>query len=112
MTRASILEKQGNIKAAIEQRVKAQSLATETDLVQTGYRLLGDKKVDEAIKLFQTATERFPESWNAQDSLGDALVAKGDTPAAIAAYTKALSLVKNPAQKKRIEDTLAKLKAP
>jgi hypothetical protein len=112
MTRAAILEKQGNAKGAAEQRAKAQSLATEADLNQAGYRLLADKKIDEAIKLFQTIAERYPESWNAQDSLGEALATKGDKPAAIAAYTKALSLAKEPAQKKRIEATLAKLKAP
>jgi tetratricopeptide (TPR) repeat protein len=112
MTRAAILEKQGNAKGAAEQRAKAQSLATEADLNQAGYRLLADKKIDEAIKLFHTIAERYPESWNAQDSLGEALATKGDKPAAIAAYTKALSLAKEPAQKKRIEATLAKLKAP
>jgi hypothetical protein len=112
MTRAAILEKQGKTKEAAEQRTKAQSLATEADLNQEAYRLLGDKKIDEAVKLFQTLTARYPESWNAQDSLGEALATKGDKPAAVAAYTKALSLAKEPAQKKRIEATLARLKAP
>jgi hypothetical protein len=112
MTRAAILEKQGNAKGAAEQRAKAQSLATEADLNQAGYRLVADKKLDEGIKLFQTIADKFPDSWNAQDSLGEALATKGDKPGATAAYTKALSLVKDPVQKKRIEATLAKLKAP
>ena len=112
MTRAAILEKQGNAKAAAEQRTKAQALATEDDLNQVGYQLIADKKLDEAIKQFQTIVERFPDSWNAHDSLGEALATKGDKPGAIAAYTKALSLAKDPVQKKRIEATLAKLKAP
>jgi Protein of unknown function (DUF2911)/Tetratricopeptide repeat len=112
MTRAAILEKQGNAKGAAEQRTKAQALATEVDLNQTGYRLINDKKLDEAIKVFQTVTEKYPDSWNAHDSLGEALAMKGDKQGAIAAYTKALSLVKDPTQKKRIEATLARLKAP
>jgi len=112
MVRAAILEKQGNAKGATEQRAKAQSLATEADLNQAGYRLVADKKLDEAIKLFQSIADRFPESWNAQDSLGEALVTKGDKAGAITAYTKAASLVKDPAQKKRIDATLARLKAP
>jgi len=110
--RAAILEKQGNAKAVAELRAKAQTLATEADLNQAGYRLLADKKMDEAIKLFQTNVDHHPDSWNAQDSLGEALAAKGDKPGAIAAYSKALALVKDATQKKRIEATLAKLKAP
>jgi hypothetical protein len=110
--RAAILEKQGNAKAAAELRTRAQPLATEADLNQAGYRLMGDKKLDEAIKVFQANADHHPQSWNAQDSLGEALAAKGDKPAAIAAYTKALSMVKDAVQKKRIEATIAGLKAP
>jgi hypothetical protein len=112
MTRAAILEKQGNAKGAAEQRTKAQVMATEADLNQVGYRLIAEKKLDEAIKQFQAVVEKFPDSWNAQDSLGEALATKGDKPGATAAYTKALSLVKDPVQKKRIEGVLARLKAP
>jgi predicted negative regulator of RcsB-dependent stress response len=56
------------------------------------------------------ATQRFPESWNLQDSLGEALALKGDKAGAQAAYSKALSLAKDPVQKKRIEGAIAKLK--
>jgi hypothetical protein len=61
--------------------------------------------------LFQTTVDHHPDSWNAQDSLGEALAGKGDKPGAIAAYTKAQALVKDPTQKKRIDATLARLKA-
>jgi len=110
--RAAILEKQGNAKAAADLRAKAQTLATETDLNQAGYQLMAAKKMDEAIKVFQTNVERHPDSWNANDSLGEALAIKGDKPGAIAAYTKAQALVKDPVQKKRIDATLVRLKAP
>jgi predicted negative regulator of RcsB-dependent stress response len=110
--RAAIVEKQGNAKAAADLRAKAQTLATENDLNLAGYRLVADKKLDEAIKLFQANADHHPESWNAQDSLGEALATKGDKPGAIAAYTKALSLAKDPVQKKRITATIAGLKAP
>lgn len=108
--RAAIVEKQGNAKAAAELRAKAQGLATEADLNQAGYRLVQDHKLDEAIKLFQANADKHPESWNAQDSLGEALAAKGDKAGAVAAYTKAAALVKDPANKKRIEGALARLK--
>jgi len=111
--RAAIVEKQGNAKAAADLRAKAQTLATETDLNQVAFQLLrGDKKVDEALKLFQANVARFPESVAAHAGLGESLAAKGDKPGAIAAYTKALSLSKDPAQKKRLEARMAKLKAP
>jgi hypothetical protein len=110
--RAAVLEKQGNAKGAAELRAKAQAVATENDLNQVGYNLASDKKLDEAIKVFRLATERFPESWNAHDSLAEALAAKGDKAGAIASYTKALALTKDPAHKKRIDSTIAKLKAP
>jgi predicted negative regulator of RcsB-dependent stress response len=110
--RAAIVEKQGNAKAAADLRAKAQALATEVDLNQAGYQLLAGKKVDEALKLFQANADHHPESWNAQDSLGEALAGKGDKAGAIAAYSKALSLAKDPAQKKRIAGVLAGLKAP
>jgi TolA-binding protein len=110
--RAAILDKQGNAKGAAELRTKAQSIASEGDLNQAGYRLVSEHKTDEAIKLFQATADRFPESWNAQDSLGEALAAKGDKAGAIAAYTKASALAKDPVQKKRIDATIAKLKAP
>jgi hypothetical protein len=110
MVRAMILEKKGNAAGATEERTKAQAVATEADLNQTAYGLINDKKVDEAIKLFTTITQRFPESWNAQDSLGEALAQKGDKAGALAAYNKALTLTKDPVQKKRIEGAIAKLK--
>ena len=110
--RATILEKQGNAKGAAELRTRAQAIATEADLNQAGYRLVSEHKMDEAIKLFQAIADRFPESWNAQDSLGEALAAKGDKAGAIAAYTKASALAKDPIQKKRIDATIVRLKAP
>ena len=61
---------------------------------------MNDKKVDEAIKVLMAAIQRFPESANLQDSLGEALVLKGDKAGAHAAYSKALALAKTPAVRK------------
>jgi predicted negative regulator of RcsB-dependent stress response len=52
-----------------------------------------------------------PSSWNVWDSLGEAKAAKGDKKAALAAYQKALSMVKDDTNKKRIESVLAKLRS-
>jgi hypothetical protein len=110
MLKANILEKQGNAKGAAEHVARAQGLATEAELNQAAYGLMNDKKIDESIKMFQMIVQKYPESWNAQDSLGEALAAKGDKAGAVAAYTRALALTNDPVQKKRIEGVLARLK--
>jgi DUF2911 family protein len=110
MVKAQILEKKGNAAGAADERSKAQAVATENDLNATAYGLINDKKVDDAVKLLVAATQRFPESWNLQDSLGEALALKGDKAGAQAAYSKALALAKDPVQKKRIEGAIARLK--
>jgi len=109
-TRAAILDKKGNSKGAAELRAKAMGLATENDLNQFGYGLLAQKKVDEAIAIFQKNVQAHPASWNVYDSLGEAYLAKGDTQAASDNYSKALSLVKDTPNRKRIEQTLVRLK--
>jgi Protein of unknown function (DUF2911)/Tetratricopeptide repeat len=111
MTRATILEKKGKAAEAKEQRTKALAVGSEQDVNAYGYALLGQKKLDEAVALFQTNVKAHPESWNAHDSLAEALASKGDKKGAIESYEKALSMVKDPVQKKRIEQTLAQLKS-
>jgi len=110
MTRARILDKKGDAAGAGEMRTKAFALATEVDLNQYGYQLIGEKKLDEAIGIFQRNVKAHAESWNVHDSLGEALLAKGDKKGAAAAYQKALGLAKDPVQKKRIEGVLAQIK--
>lgn len=109
-TRAAILEKKGQAAAAKEARDRGLAVATEADLNQHGYALVADKKLDEAIAVFRLSAQRFAGSWNAHDSLGEALATKGDKAGAIEAYGRALGLVKDAANKKRIEATLDKLK--
>jgi tetratricopeptide (TPR) repeat protein len=110
VVRAKLLEKKGNAAGAKQARAKAEAVATEVDLNAAGYGLLAAKKPDEAIAMFKLIVQRFPDSWNAQDSLAEALAAKGDKAGAIAAYEKAAALTKDPEQKKRIQTTLATLK--
>ena len=109
-TKAAILEKKGDTKAAQDLRDQAMKIATEADVNVAGYQLLGQQKVDEAIVLFRKNIKDHPDSWNTYDSLGEALAAKGDKKAAIESYNKALSMTNDPVQKKRINDILVKLK--
>ena len=109
-TRSMILARKGDSKGAAAAQARAMELATEADLNQRGYELVAQKKLDDAIAVFRKNTEAHPESWNAHDSLGEALALKGDNQGAIASYGQALALVKDPEQKSRIEKTLARLK--
>ncbi len=108
-TKAGLLELKGDKDGAEAARAKAQALATEADVNNQGYALLAEGKTDEAIAVFRKNAADHPGSWNVWDSLAEGLEKKGDKAGAIEKYTKALSLAPE-AQKKRITDTLARLK--
>jgi tetratricopeptide (TPR) repeat protein len=58
-----------------------------------GYNVLGNlKKPALAVWVFRQNVELYPESANVYDSLGDALVAAGDTTNAIAQYQRAVDI--------------------
>jgi hypothetical protein len=108
--KAALLEKKGDAKGAEALRAKALSVATEVEVNQAGYTLLGQNKVDEAITLFQKNVKDHPDSWNAYDSLAEAYALKGDKAQATANYRKALDGVKQGDQRARIQGELDKLK--
>src|SRR5580765_5424984 len=58
-----------------------------------GYERLQAGKHQDAITLFTLNTEAYPESANAQDSLGDAYLADGQPALALAASEKCLALL-------------------
>jgi tetratricopeptide (TPR) repeat protein len=66
--------------------------ATEVEINNYGYQLLGAGNTDKAIEIFLVNTVRFPKSANTWDSLGEAYVTKGDKKNAIASFKKSLSL--------------------
>ena len=110
-TKASILEKMGKQEDVKVLRDRSLELATETDINQLGYTYLQGGKTKEAIDVFEKNVKAHPSSWNAYDSLAEGLEKSGDTKGAIANYEKALSLVKDAANRKRIGESIAKLKA-
>lgn len=109
-TKAAIQEKKGNLREAQELRGRAMTLATESDLNAYGYSLLEQKKLDEAVAIFKRNAKEHPGSWNAFDSLGEAQEAAGDKRGASESYQKALDLVPDPANKKRIGEIIARLR--
>jgi glyoxylase-like metal-dependent hydrolase (beta-lactamase superfamily II) len=80
-------------KAALaKNRGSTQLYLDEDEMVTLGYRLLLGGKVDEAIAVFEMNVSAFPQSWNAHDSLGEALLARGDLDAAAASYQRSIEL--------------------
>lgn len=80
----------------------------ENEMNNVGYRLLGEKKVKEAIEIFKLNVDAFPKSANVYDSLAEAYMVNGDKELAIKNYQKSVEL--NPNNTNGIE-TLKKLQA-
>lgn len=72
-----------------------------------GYRFLQEEHTPQAVRMFKLYVDLFPDSWNAYDSLGEALLKAGDTDAARKMYEKSVSL--KPDSKSGL-DALEKLK--
>ena len=69
-----------------------KKLFGEPDINVLGYEFLGNKKTALAITIFKFNTEKFPESSNVWDSLGEAYMINGDKELAISNYKKSLEL--------------------
>jgi tetratricopeptide (TPR) repeat protein len=108
--KAGLLESRGDSAGAAALRRTAFGLATENEINLYGYQLMGQGKVDSAITIFRKNTKDYPKSWNTYDSLGEAYARKGDKKLALEAYSKARSMVQDPAQRTRIEGVLAGLR--
>lgn len=65
---------------------------SEPQLNRLGYRLLQQRKLKEAIRVFQLNVEAYPQSGNVYDSLGEAYMVNGDKQLAIENYEKSLKL--------------------
>jgi len=66
--------------------------ASEQMINNLGYRLLGAKKVDEAIEVFAKNVKDYPKSFNVYDSLGEGYKEKGEKEKAITYYKKSMAL--------------------
>ena len=108
-TKALLVEKKGDAKAAAALRAQALPLATEADVNNLGYQLLGDGKTAEALEYFRKNAKEHPQSWNVWDSLAEGLGQSGDAKGARENYEKALSMAPED-QKRRISGEIGKLK--
>lgn len=64
----------------------------EDELNSLGYRLLGAKKVKDAMEIFKLNVEVYSQSANAYDSLAESYMVNGDKELAIQNYKKSLEL--------------------
>jgi tetratricopeptide (TPR) repeat protein len=110
-TKAGLLELKGDTKTASALRDRSMKIATEADINNYGYQLLGAGKTDEAIEMFRKNVKDHPQSWNVYDSLGEGYDRKGDKKLAIENYRRALNMTQDPDQKKRIDGILKRLGA-
>jgi CubicO group peptidase (beta-lactamase class C family) len=81
-------------RAARERDPRAATIS-ESQMNAVGYRLLGMKKLREAIEVFQLNVEAYPASFNVYDSLGEAFMESGDKELAIKYYKKSVELNPN-----------------
>jgi CubicO group peptidase (beta-lactamase class C family) len=65
---------------------------TEREINRLGYELLRKNKKIEAVETFNTITKLFPNSWNAFDSYGEALLLNNQKEEAIKMYQKSIEL--------------------
>lgn len=91
-TKSGLLQETGKTADADKIKKEAMAIATEAELNNYGYQLLGQAQHDKAIEIFKLNTERFPKSANAWDSLGEGYATKGDSKNAIASFKKSLDM--------------------
>jgi len=65
---------------------------SEQEFNALGYLLLEQKRANEAIEIFKIGTQKFPDSWNVFDSLGEAYMEAGNNTMAIESFEKSLKI--------------------
>jgi tetratricopeptide (TPR) repeat protein len=104
-TKARLLGEKGDAAGAKKLMDEALPGANEAELNAYGYQLMGGGNTADAVAIFRENVKRHPESWNAHDSLGEALAAQGKKAEAATLYRKALTMAPE-AQKARIQAVL------
>ena len=90
----------GYVKAAIRHYKNYSTLINEPYLPEeaylnvVGYNLVQDKKVNEALDVFELAMTLYPESVNTYDSYGETLIGAGEYEKGLMIYTKGYELAK------------------
>ena len=91
-TKADLLDLAGKHDESAKLMKDAMTVATENELNNYGYQLLGNQQFDKAIAALKANAEKHPASANCWDSLGEAYALSGDKQNAILNFKKSLSL--------------------
>ena len=105
--KARIIEKKGDAEGAKTLRASADKIMLpEIVTVNNAYRLIGQKKYDEAI-----ATIGEAKSYRTLTAIGDAWAGKGDKAKAMEYYGKAMSVAADQTEKTEVQDSINALGA-
>ncbi|HYS56362.1 MAG TPA: DUF2911 domain-containing protein [Thermoanaerobaculia bacterium] len=114
-TKAAVLEKKGDKKAATELRDRAKQNYNEAEALNIiAFGFLGDKKPDEAIAFLNNWITSHPnsrETWRAYSILGQAYAEKGDQAKAREAFNKAMTASTQESDRVEVQDFLNSLGA-
>jgi pimeloyl-ACP methyl ester carboxylesterase len=97
-------------KAALETTYEALSRRYppehfDEDLLNSlGYDLLRNNRIEEAIAVFEYNVEKYPNSWNSYDSLGDAFSAAENSEKAMESYRRSLELNPNSPSAQKLQE--------
>jgi len=106
----------GGREAAVAKLTEARATGSdeyyflEAEFNALGYRYLGEEEFDDAIAVFEMNAGMYPDSWNVYDSLGEALMRRGQHDLAIRNYNKSIELnPENENGKRMLEEIQASL---
>ena len=105
--KARILESKGDAAGAKALRAESDALTpAEIAPINAAYRLMGQKKFDEAITALGEQ-----KSWRGLNAVGDAYAGKGDKTKAMEFYAKAMNATNDPSEKVEVQDSINALGA-
>jgi CubicO group peptidase (beta-lactamase class C family) len=78
-----------------ETALELHDFDNENALIRVGYKLLGQKQYQSAIKIFKLSTREFPNNANAYDSLAEAYYLKGNLKLSLDNYQTSVKLDPN-----------------
>ena len=112
-TKAQLLAKLGRGPEAKKTMDTAMELpgTTSLEIHVYGRTLLGMKKVDEALAVFEVNAKRFGDQWPTHVGLARGYAAKGDTAKALEHAKLALAQAPDPLNKKSLADMVKDLEA-
>ena len=109
--KAAVLDKMGRKQEAatvMQAAIKHQS-ATPLDIHQYGRRLISEKKLKEALEIFQYNTQRNGDTWPTHVGLARGYAANGDPKQALEHAKKALPQAPDDLNKKSLEAMIVAL---